>query len=132
MKNDSLNGVVNGDITPVAMRCVPAGSFSCSGWETYEKMSFEYIMQGTKHRPTPSSALMSRSRSSSRCEISVPSASFSGSSLISCRDYPCPGCCLGAFGQHTPRRPQRAVRLAALAGAAPPLHWPPKPSGCRR
>src|SRR6516225_7526495 len=32
--------------------------------------------------PTATSARSSRSRSSSRCEISVPSASFSGSSLI--------------------------------------------------
>src|ERR1700722_14740390 len=35
-----------------------------------------------KNTPTAASARMSRERSSSRCEISVPSASFSGSSLM--------------------------------------------------
>src|ERR1700722_9084711 len=38
-----------------------------------------------KNSPTAASARISRERSSSRCEISVPSESFSGSSLMGCR-----------------------------------------------
>ena len=40
-KNDSLKGVVNGDMTPVAISVVPLGSFSISGLAMNVKISFE-------------------------------------------------------------------------------------------
>jgi len=39
-KNDSLKGVVNGDITPVAIRLLPSGSLASSGRATKVKRSF--------------------------------------------------------------------------------------------
>jgi len=36
-----LEGVVNGDMTPVAISVVPLGSFSISGLAMNEKMSFD-------------------------------------------------------------------------------------------
>ncbi len=40
-KNDSLKGVVKGDITPVAMRLLPLGSFARIGCATKVNRSFE-------------------------------------------------------------------------------------------
>src|SRR5580658_6719526 len=84
-KNDSLNGVVKGDITPVAIRLLPAGSFASSGCATKLKISLELSTHGMKAMPIATSARSSRLRSSRRCEISVPSTSFSGSALIDAR-----------------------------------------------
>src|ERR1700730_14857171 len=80
--NESLNGVVKGDITVVAISCVPFGSFSFRGVATKEKIWFEQKMHGRKTNATVTIERMSRSSRSSKCEISVPSTSFSGSSLM--------------------------------------------------
>src|SRR6185312_13560100 len=80
--SDSLNGVRKGDMTVVAMSWVPLGSLSFRGVATNVKIRLELSMHGMNASPTAISARISRSRSSSRCEISVPSASFSGSSLM--------------------------------------------------
>ena len=75
----SLNGTVNGATTLVAINVAPAGSFFFKGSATNVNSWFMYIAQGMKQMPTASMALSSRSRSSSRWEISVPSASPPGS-----------------------------------------------------
>jgi hypothetical protein len=81
-KNASLKGVMNGEITPVAMSVPPLGSLSMSGWATAVKISFLKNAQGRNITSTTTSARISRVRSSSRCEISVPEARVSGSSLM--------------------------------------------------
>ena len=70
---------MNGATTLVAMIEVPSGSFSISGWATSVNSWFEKNTSGVKHTATATTARSSRVRSSSRCEISVPSASVSGS-----------------------------------------------------
>src|SRR5882672_334517 len=80
----SLKGVVKVDVRLVAMRLEPFGRSARIGRDTNEKISFAKIMQGTVAIATANTAFSNRSRSSRRCEISVPSfrsswASGSGS-----------------------------------------------------
>src|SRR5262245_34923161 len=72
---------MKGATTLVAISELPSGSLSMSGFATSENSSFEKNASGTKTTKTAIVDLSSRSRSSSRCEISVPSASCSGSRL---------------------------------------------------
>jgi hypothetical protein len=65
---------MNGDTTLVAMSVVPAGSLASSGSAISVNSSLAYTAQGTNATSSASIAFMSRSRSSSRCDISVPSA----------------------------------------------------------
>ena len=74
---DSLSGAMNGATTLVAISDVPSGSFSISGRATSVNSSFWKNASGTKQIAIAMTARSSRSRSSSRCEISVPSASGS-------------------------------------------------------
>src|SRR5450755_4557373 len=77
----SLKGTVNGDTTLVAISVAPAGSFWLRGLEMNVNSWFMYKRQGMQQTATANAAFISRSRSSSRCEISVPSASsLAGSS----------------------------------------------------
>src|SRR5512137_2608024 len=97
--SESLSGAMNGATTLVAMSDVPSGSLSISGRAISVNISFWKNASGTKAMNTAMTDLSSRSRSSSRCEISVPSASGSGSpggvALIGRR---CRGLDRGFFG----------------------------------
>src|SRR5580692_6613896 len=97
-KKDSLKGVVKGDMTPVAMRLLPLGSFSSSGSETNANRSFAFMMQGTKAMPTAISALSRRSRSFSKCEVRVALGSLSGLVLNGARGWAHRGCGAGFIG----------------------------------
>lgn len=81
-KNDSLNGATNGEVTLVAMSCAPFGNFCSSGAATNVNSSPWKYAQGMNAMPTAMRQRMSRLRSSSRCEMSVPSVSFSASSVM--------------------------------------------------
>ena len=74
---ESFSGAMNGATTLVAISDVPSGSFSISGWATSVNSSFEKNASGTNTMHTATVARSSRVRNSSRCEISVPSASAS-------------------------------------------------------
>src|ERR1700733_2876653 len=86
--NASLNGTVKGATTLVAISVAPGGSLWIRGSATNVNSLFMYMPQGMKQMPTASMALSSRSRSSSKCDIRVPSASSPGS----------PGSLMGGFG----------------------------------
>ena len=77
--SDSLSGAMNGEMTLVAIKDVPAGSFSISGRATSVNSSFWKKASGTKQIVTAMTERSRRSRNSSRCETSVPSASGSPS-----------------------------------------------------
>src|SRR6185503_11479531 len=91
----SLSGVMNGATTLVAISELPSGSLSISGCATMVNSSLENIASGRKTIRIAIIDLSSRPRSSSRCEISVPSASSSVSRVS------------GLIG---PARPLRFVR----------------------
>ena len=76
-KNASLKGVMNGEMTLVAISDEPSGSCAIRGCATSVNSSLAKNASGTNTMITAISARSSRSRSSSRCEISVPSASGS-------------------------------------------------------
>src|SRR6188474_1183961 len=75
----SLSGVMKGATTLVAISELPSGSLSISGCATIVNRSLEKNASGRKTIAIAIIDRSSRSRSSSRCEISVPSASCSGS-----------------------------------------------------
>ena len=103
--SDSLSGAMNGEMTLVAINDVPAGSFSISGRATSVNSSFWKNASGTKQARTTMTDRSSRSRSSRRCETSVPSA----------RDSPSDG--LWLIGGRLVRRRGR-LRPAGFSGAA--------------
>src|ERR1700691_3642720 len=74
----SLNGTVKAPTTLVAIMVAPAGNWRIKGFAMNVNNWFMYIAQGMKQMPTASIAFSRRSRSSSKCEIRVPSASSSG------------------------------------------------------
>jgi hypothetical protein len=69
---------MNEPTTLVVSSVLPAGNLSMSGCAMNANSSLANIAQGMKATNSASTALRSRSRSSSRCDISVPSASCSG------------------------------------------------------
>ena len=75
----SLSGAMNGDTTLVAISDVPAGSLSISGFATSVKSSFWKNASGVKQMAIAMTERSNLSRSSRRCEMSVPSASGSPS-----------------------------------------------------
>ena len=70
---------MNGDTTLVAISEVPAGSLSINGRATSVNSSFWKNASGTKQMTTAMTERSNLSRSSRRCETSVPSASASPS-----------------------------------------------------
>src|SRR5258705_485081 len=60
-----------------------AGNCCSRGWESHSNSSFEYSAKGMNTRTTPRKARIRRVRSSSKCEISVPTSSGSCSAGIS-------------------------------------------------
>ena len=75
-----MNGAKNGEATWVAIIVAPSGRRSISGLAI---SSYVSLAKGTRHRKIAITAIaerMSRERSSTRWETSVPSASCSASS----------------------------------------------------
>src|SRR4030095_1974359 len=83
--SDSLSGAMNGEIRLVEIMVLPAGSFLMSGVAMIVNRSLANHAQGAKTIAMATTAFNRRWRSSTRWEISVPSASDSRSSSLMAR-----------------------------------------------